>query len=117
MQFTKRLATHPARQDFPLPIHATVTWQPIESANQKQGSLWRTSVALAAVPESHIIVPSFACLEDDYQYQWVLSSAVTADSMENTSTLAAITQAGSVVQPTFVQACDVGNGISARRFG
>ena len=114
MQFTKRLATHPARQDFPLPVHATVTWQPIESANQKQGSLWRTSVALAAVPESHIIVPSFACLEDDYQYQWVLSSAVTADSMENTSTLAAITPADSAAHRIFMHACDNGSGISAK---
>ena len=114
MQFTKRLATYPARLNFPLPVHATVAWQPIESGNHTSGSLWGTRIALAAVPEAHIIVPSFACLEHDYQYQWVLSSAVAADSMENTSTLAAITPADSAAHRIFMQACDVGSGISAK---
>lgn len=114
MQFTKRLATHPARLNFPLPIHATVAWQPIGSAERNQGSLWRTSVALPALPESHIVVPSFACLEDDYQYQWVLSNTVAPDSMEHTSTLAAITASNSAVHPIFKQADDIGGSLSAK---
>ena len=110
MRFIKRLATHPQSLDFPLPIHAPPDWRRIESAEFSQGSLWRTSIALPEVPEAHIIVPSLSCLEEAYQYQWIVSrgalSGSGSGSAENLSALAPITPAGSTAHPIFVVAHD-----------
>ena len=110
MQFIKRLATHLQCLDFPLPIHAPADWQRIESAEIIQGSLWRTSIALPEVPEAHIIVPSLSCLEEAYQYQWIVSrdalSGSGSGSAENLSALAPIAPAGSTAHPIFVVAHD-----------
>ena len=107
MRFIKRLATHLQSVDFPLPIHAPADWQRIESAELNQGSLWRTSIALPEVPEAHIIVPSLSCLEEAYQYQWIVSREALSGSAENLSALAPITPAGSTAHPIFVVAHDV----------
>ena len=106
MRFIKRLATHLQSGDFPLPIHAPADWQRIESAEINQGSLWRTSIALPEVPEAHIIVPSLSCLEEAYQYQWIVSREALSGSAENLSALAPITPAGSTAHPIFVVAHD-----------
>ena len=106
MRFIKRLATHLQSVDFPLPIHAPADWQRIESAEINQGSLWRTSIALPEVPEAHIIVPSLSCLEEAYQYQWIVSREALSGSAENLSALAPITPAGSTAHPIFVVAHD-----------
>ena len=110
MRFIKRLATHLQSVDFPLPIHAPADWQRIESAEINQGSLWRTSIALPKVPEAHIIVPSLSCLEEAYQYQWIVSREALSESgsgsAENLSALAPITPAGSTAHPIFVVAHD-----------
>ena len=101
MRFIKRLATHPQNVDFPLQIHAPADWQSIESTETNQGSLWRTSIALPEVPEAHIIVPSLSCLDEDYQYQWIVSrealpgSGTGSESAEDLSALAPIAPAGS----------------------
>ena len=112
MRFIKRLATHPKNVDFPLPIHAPAEWQLIESAETNQGSLWLTSIALPEVPEEHIIVPSLSCLEEAYQYQWIVSRAALSGSEsrpksgEHLSVLAPIAPAGSTAHPIFVVAHD-----------
>ncbi len=110
MRFIKRLATHPQNVDFPLQIHAPADWESIESGKIKQGSLWCTSIALPEVPEAHIIIPSFSCLEESYQYQWNVSrqslsksgARPGSGSVENLSALAPITPAGSTAHPIFV---------------
>ena len=112
MRFIKRLATHPKNLDFPLPIHAPAEWQLIESAETNQGSLWLTSIALPEVPEEHIIVPSLSCLEEAYQYQWIVSRAALSGSEsrpksgEHLSVLAPIAPTGSTAHPIFVAAHD-----------
>ena len=112
MRFIKRLATHPKNVDFPLPIHAPVEWQLIEAAETNQGSLWLTSIALPEVPEAHIIVPSLSCLEEAYQYQWIVSRAALSGSEsrpksgEHLSVLAPIAPTGSTAHPIFVAAHD-----------
>lgn len=110
MRFIKRLATHPQSLDFPLPIHAPPDWQRIESAEINQGSLWRASIALPEVPEAHIIVPSLSCLEEAYQYQWIVGreaiSGSGSGSAKDLSALAPIAPAGSTSLPMFVVAHD-----------
>lgn len=112
MRFIKRLATHPQSLDFPLPIHAPPDWRRIESAEFSQGSLWRTSIALPEVPEAHIIVPSLSCLEEAYQYQWIVGreaisgSGSGSGSAKDLSALAPIAPAGSTSLPMFVVAHD-----------
>ena len=109
MRFIKRLATHPKNVDFPLLIHAPVEWQLIESAETNQGSL--AHIALPEVPEAHIIVPSLSCLEEAYQYQWIVSRAALSGSEsrpKSASTLAysPLAPAGSTAHPLVVVAHD-----------
>ena len=108
MRFIKRLATHPQSLDFPLPIHASPDWRCIESAEISQGSLWRTSIALPEVPKAHIIVPSLSCMEEAYQYQWIVGREAISGSgsAEEVSALAPIAPAGSTSLPMFVVAHD-----------
>ena len=39
-----------------------IVWDAVSAGDNAAGSVWRTAITLADIPEQHIIVPSFACL-------------------------------------------------------
>ena len=85
MQYTTRLASNPARLQFPLAVDGPARWKPVQADVGALGSVWQATVDLTHLPEltkAHIIVPSYACLDSGYQYQWTLHC--TAPHAENT---------------------------------
>ena len=69
MKFTRRLGETQAVTQYPLPTSGPAQWEAIESA------LWQTSIDLNDLPSEHIIVPSFALVGAEYQYQFMLQHA------------------------------------------
>lgn len=75
MQYTTRLASNPSRLQFPLAVDGPASWQAVSADVGALGSAWQTTVDLSHLPElteAHIVVPSYACLNPGYQYQWSL---------------------------------------------
>ena len=69
MKFTRRLGETQAVTQYPLPMSGPAQWEALESA------LWQTSIDLNDLPPEHIIVPSFALVGAEYQYQFMLQHA------------------------------------------
>lgn len=90
MQFTTRLTNNLDRLIFPLPVCDQIRWESIAAGDDTAASAWRAVVYLPDIPNQHIVVPSFACLTKDYQYQCSLHSQEPAE----TSTLTPVVSAG-----------------------
>ncbi len=71
MQYVVRLGSEQARQQYPLEVSEVARWEQI-SSNQ-----WQWCFDLPNVPKDHIIVPSFANLDEDYRYQFSALQAST----------------------------------------
>ncbi|HBK11259.1 MAG TPA: hypothetical protein DDZ32_00355 [Gammaproteobacteria bacterium] len=69
MKFTRRLGETQAAPQYPLPVSGPAKWELLESG------LWQTSIALDDLPPEHILVPSFALIGAEYQYQFMLQHA------------------------------------------
>ena len=69
MKFTRRLGETQAAPQYPLPVSGPAKWELLESG------LWQTSIDLNDLPPEHIIVPSFALIGAEYQYQFMLQHA------------------------------------------
>ena len=80
MQFTTRLTNNLDQLIFPLPVCGRIQWESVAVGNETAASAWRTVVNLPDIPKQHIVVPSFACLTKDYQYQWSLHSQEPAET-------------------------------------
>jgi hypothetical protein len=89
MQFTTRLTNNLDQLIFPLPVCGRIQWESVAVGHETAASAWRTVVNLPDIPKQHIVVPSFACLTKDYQYQWSLHSQEPAE----TSTLTPVAPA------------------------
>ena len=74
MHFITRLASNPSLSTFPLPIGGSLTWHRVTLPDAGGASLWRTSISISDIPSQHILVPSYACVSEAYQWQ---ASAVT----------------------------------------
>lgn len=72
MQFTIRLASQASYLKFPLPIDGALAWQALSEGSAAAFSVWQTTISLPEIPEHHIVVPSYACLDEGYQFQWSL---------------------------------------------
>jgi len=74
MYYAYRLTDSPTQHAYPLAIDGQAQWQPVPDAKL---SLWRTAITLPAVPEKHIVVPSFSMQGGNYQYQVALTDTNT----------------------------------------
>lgn len=92
MHFITRLASDPRLSPFPLPVDGSLNWQRVSIPGFAEATVWRTSVSVREIPEQHILVPSYACIANRYQYQW---QAIT-EPPSQTSVLTPIVPADTV---------------------
>ena len=90
MNFSTRRTNNSDHLALALPMCGAIVWDAVSAGDNAAGSVWRTAITLADIPEQHIIVPSFACLTSGYQYQWILRSETPAQ----TCALTPVTPAG-----------------------
>lgn len=75
MEYATRLANPDVARCYPLNVSGPVSWASKATTDSTPG--WTCELALPDVPTGHIIIPSFACYDNDpnYDYQFSLSAS------------------------------------------